>query len=95
MYRVFNDFYLTKNQKDVKERRYLHDMFYRVLDDIEYTSDNEKLAMHNIASNWANAYKMKSQRVYGKVKKFETVSDEVSFRAVTGFENQKTKKKNE
>jgi hypothetical protein len=57
--------------------KYLHDLFLRVLEDIEYTSDNEKIAMHNLVSNWTSVNRNNSLKVYGKqaVKKFENETE--------------------
>lgn len=41
-------------------------MLLRVLDDIEYSSDNEKIAMHNLVSNWTSINRNNSVKVYGK-----------------------------
>lgn len=66
LYRVFNNFYLSKNYRDANTDKYVHDLFLRVLDDIEYTSDNEKIAMYNLVSNWTSVNRNNSVRVYGK-----------------------------
>lgn len=66
LYRVFNNYYVGKNHKDAKITTYLHEMFLRVLEDIEYSSDEEKIAMYNIVSNWTSVNRDKSLKVYGK-----------------------------
>lgn len=78
LYRVFNNYYVGKNHKDTKITTYLHEMFLRVLDDIEYSSEEEKITMYNIVSNWTSVNREKSLRVYGKsagVKKEHTQLD--------------------
>jgi len=72
LYRVLNNYYVGKNHKDTKISTYLHEMFLRVLDDIEYTSENEKIAMYNIVSNWTSVNREKSLKVYGKSVETET-----------------------
>lgn len=66
LYRVFNNYYISKHHKDENITRYLHDLLLRVLNEIEYTSENEKIVMHNIVSDWTNANKSRPLRVYGK-----------------------------
>lgn len=46
-------------------RQYLYELFLRVLEDIDYTSDNEKVAMYNIVANWTGVDRLKNTRVYG------------------------------
>lgn len=43
----------------------------RVLEDLDYSSDNEKIAMHNIVSNWTSVNRIKTLKVYGRVTKVE------------------------
>lgn len=81
LYRVLNNYYVGKNHKDTKISTYLHEMFLRVLDDIEYTSENEKIAMYNIVSNWTSVNREKSLKVYGKSVETETKQAE----SVSGF----------
>lgn len=73
LYRVFNNYYLSRNYRDTHMDKYLHDLLLRVLEDIEYTSDNEKIAMHNLVSNWTSVNRNNSLKVYGKptVHKFD------------------------
>jgi len=66
LYRVFNNYYVGKNYKDNKITTYLHEMFLNVLGDIEYSSEEEKIAMYNIVSNWTSVNREKSLKVYGK-----------------------------
>lgn len=65
LYRMFNNYYIAKNKVDSGTRKYLYNLFIRVLDDIENTSDEEKLAMYNIVSNWSSFNRV-SLKVYGK-----------------------------
>ncbi|KAL5242757.1 hypothetical protein ACI65C_010167 [Semiaphis heraclei] len=66
LYRIFNNYYVGKSYKDNKVTTYLHKMFLRVLDDIEYSSDEEKIAMYNIVSTWTSVNRDHSLKVYGK-----------------------------
>lgn len=66
LYRIFNNYYVGKYHRDNKITTYLHEMFLRVLDDIEYSSDEEKIAMYNIVLNWTSVNREKSLKVYGK-----------------------------
>lgn len=66
LYRVFNNYYTTKHHSDTQMKVYLHELFLRVLQDIKYTSDDEKMAMYNIVSNWTSVNRMKALKVYGK-----------------------------
>lgn len=48
-------------------KKYLSELLLRVLNDIDYTSDNEKIAMYNIVTNWTNGVnRIKTLKVYGK-----------------------------
>ncbi|XP_025208405.1 uncharacterized protein LOC112603842 [Melanaphis sacchari] len=80
LYRVFNNYYVGKNYKDTKITNYLHEMFLRVLDEIEYTSDDEKIAMYNIVSNWTSVNRDESLKVYGKSFGTETKQTELDTR---------------
>jgi len=60
---------------------YLHNMFLRVLEEIQYNSEEEKMAMFNIVSNWTDVRKIKNFKVYGKTTaKIEPGFQEVSFK---------------
>lgn len=82
LYRVFNNYYVGKSHKDTKITTYLHEMFLRVLDEIEYTSDDEKIAMYKIVSNWTSVNREKSLKVYGKSVETETKQ---AAESVSGF----------
>jgi len=56
-------------------RQYLYELFLRVLEDIEYTSDNEKVAMYNIVANWTGVNRLKNTRVYGNTIKLDEEDD--------------------
>lgn len=71
MYRVFNNYYVSKNHRDSNMRQYLYELFLRVLEDIEYTSDNEKIAMYNVVSSWTSVSRMKNTKVYGNASKID------------------------
>lgn len=48
-------------------KKYLSELLLRVLNDIDYTSDNEKIAMYNIVTNWTNGVnRIKTLKVYGR-----------------------------
>jgi len=66
LYRVFNNYYIAKHHKDNNMKLYLHNMFLRVLEEIQYNSEEEKMAMFNIVSNWTDVRKIKNFKVYGK-----------------------------
>ncbi|VVC40222.1 Homeobox domain-like,SANT domain [Cinara cedri] len=77
LYRMFNDFHVKKkNNTDLITRKYLYDTFRRVLDDIEYSSDGEKMAMYNIVKNWTSINRIKTLKVYGKTE-LQTEIEEV------------------
>lgn len=71
MYRVFNNYYVSKNHRDSNMRQYLYELFVRVLEDIEYTSDDEKVAMYNIVASWTSVNRLKNTRVYGNTNRLD------------------------
>lgn len=81
LYRIFNNYYISKNNLiESNLKKHLHDLFFRVLEDIKYTSDSEKMAMFNIVSNWTSCNREKSVKVYGgkSITKIKTEPEEVS-----------------
>lgn len=63
---MFNNYNPAKDKNYYITKKYLYDMFRRVLNEIEYSSDNEKIAMYNIVKNWTSVNRTKNLRVYGK-----------------------------
>lgn len=78
MYRVFNQYYVAKHHKDANTTKYLYELLKRVLEEIDYTSEEEKLAMYQIVSNWTSVNRVNSLKVYGNVNKVEPDDLEVS-----------------
>jgi hypothetical protein len=72
LYRVINNFTIRKHHGDYRMRRYLHEMFLRVMNEIDFTSDEEKITLQKIVSNWTADKRSKSLRVYGKKNESKT-----------------------
>lgn len=72
LYRVINNYPIRKNHGDSRMRNYLHEMFLRVMNEIDFTSDEEKITMQKIVSNWTADNRSKSLRVYGKNNEIKT-----------------------
>jgi len=72
LYRVFNNYHIGKQHGDTRMKNYLHQMFLRVMEEIKLTSDEEKVTMYKIVSNWTVANKSNSLRVYGKKNEIKT-----------------------
>ncbi|XP_050438090.1 uncharacterized protein LOC126844183 [Adelges cooleyi] len=65
LYRVFNQYYISKHHKEQHTTRYLHDLMLRVLQDIDYNSLSEKLSMYRLVTNWTSVNRKDSLKVYG------------------------------
>lgn len=57
---------MPKQRNDIQIKVYLQELFLRVLEEIKYTSENEKIAMYDIVSNWTCTNRENSLKVYGK-----------------------------
>lgn len=72
LYRVFNNYHIKKQDGDTRMKNYLHQMFLRVMKEIKLTSDEEKITMYKIVSNWTVGNKFNSLKVYGKKNEIKT-----------------------
>lgn len=80
LYRVFNNYPISKFHGDTKLRNYLHKMFLRVIEDIKNTSEEEKIAMYKIVSNWTSVNRKDSLKVYENSNKIVTGQDELDIK---------------